>query len=289
MNAPYALHDLSANGRSIGGILIDIGRLTAADAERVLRHQKDNGMRFGEAACALKLISEKDIQDALAQQFDYPSLVPGKSALSKEVVAAYHPQRAAIEGLRALRSQLMARWFGVQPTQCSMAILSAEPRSGRSWLAANLAVVFSQLGERTLLIDGDMRNPRQHKLFGLDNSSGLSAILSGRESLKAIRPIPGLRALSVLPAGVLPPNPLELLARPAFSQLLEAAAGAYDVILIDTPSASKFADAQTIATRTRGAMLLCRRHVAAVKPLQRLTRDLQECGVQLVGSVFNDR
>ena len=110
----------------------------------------------------------------------------------------------------------MLRWFDTDPAHKALAIISGERREGRSYIAANLAVVFSQLGEHTLLIDADMRNPSQHKLFGLDNGGGLSAVLSGRGRPVTVKHVPGLPDLWVLPAGAPPPNPLELLARPQF-------------------------------------------------------------------------
>lgn len=207
--------------RSIGAILIDAGKLRAEDAERVLRLQREKQLRFGDAAMQLGLVSEVDIEQALSRQFDYPYLSRGESKVAEEVIAAYNPFAPQVEALRALRSQLVLRWFDTEPAHKALAITSPGRDEGRSWLAANLGVVFSQLGERTLVIDADMRSPRQHLLFGVDNRAGLSAILSGRSSPDIIQQVPALRDLSVMPAGAVPPNPQELLARPTFGQLLQ--------------------------------------------------------------------
>src|SRR6185295_31397 len=117
-----------------------------------------------------------------------------------------------------------------------LTIVGTERGEGRSHLAANLAVVFSQLGERTLLIDADMRHPRQHELFKLPNKSGLSSMLAGRTERNEAQRIPAFLDLSVLPSGATPPNPVELLGRPVFTQMIEDYAGEYDVILLDTPA-----------------------------------------------------
>ena len=85
---------------------------------------------------------------------------------------------------------------------------------GRSYITANLAVLFSQMGKRTLVIDADLRKPRQHRIFGLPGKIGLSALLAGRAGAEVMCDIPQLPGLTVLPAGVLPPNPQELLSRP---------------------------------------------------------------------------
>src|SRR5207253_11148190 len=121
---------------------------------------------------------------------------------------------------------------------------------GRSFIAANLAVVFAQLGQRTLLIDADLRNASQHRLFGVDNRLGLSAVLSGRaDASEAIQRVAAVPNLSLLPAGALPPSPQDLLARPAFAILLDEVAADADLVLLDCPPIGQTADAQTIVVR----------------------------------------
>lgn len=277
----------SADDRSIGAILIDSGRLTPEDAERILRKQREDGLRFGEAAIKLGLLKEEDIQYALARQFDYPYLVPGESNVSSELVAAYQPFSRQVEALRALRSQLMLRWFNGDPNRRAIAIVSPGRKEGRSYLAANLAVVFSQLGERTLLIDGDLRNPRQHQLFGLTNRVGLSQMITGRADDSAIERVPAFMDFSVLSAGSMPPNPQELLSRSSFSNLLSSLSSRYDVILVDTPAADEGADAQTVAVRTGAALLVSRQNHSYVGDLQDLSDSLHQATAAVVGVVLN--
>ncbi|GAB2886824.1 chain length determinant protein tyrosine kinase EpsG [Uliginosibacterium flavum] len=285
MNAPSHTTDHS---RSIGAILIDAGRLTPENAERVLRVCREHGARFGDTAIQLGAITQADVDFALARQFDYATLPLGDQTVSEEVIAAFATNAQTVEGLRALRTQLMLRWFDSEAEHKAIAITSPEHGEGRSWLAANLAVVFSQLGERTLLIDADMRRPRQHELFKLDNRVGLSAILSGRAGSEAIKRITPLLGLSVLPSGATPPNPQELLARPAFSQLLEKLSETYDVILIDTPPATDYADAQTVAVRASGALLVARKNVSSSNQLRDAATIITQAGAVLVGSVINE-
>ena len=147
--------------RSIGAVLINAGRLTLEDAKSILRLQRENGLRFGDAATQLGLLTRADIEFALSRQFVYPYLLRGESKVREDVIAAYEPFSAQAEALRALRSQLMLRWFDNNPARKALAIVSGERREGRSYIAANLAVVFSQLGQHTLLIDADMRNQCQ--------------------------------------------------------------------------------------------------------------------------------
>ncbi len=283
-----AHHSAAVAERSIGAILMDTGRLTPEGAERVLRLQKERGLRFGEAAIALGILNEDDIRQALAYQFDYPYLPAGDGALSRELVAAYQPFSPEVENLRALRSQLMLRWFDAEAHRKSLAIVSPGPGEGRSHIAANLAIVFSQLGERTLLIDADLRRPRQHRLFKLSNGAGLSGMLSGRAGSEAVVRVSGLLGLSVLPAGVLAPNPQELLGRPVFADMLESLSHDFDVVILDTPAAAEFADAHTIATRAGAALLVARKDHSSLPQAAHLTRNLQEFGTTVVGAVLND-
>ncbi|MDB5799930.1 MAG: epsG [Rhodocyclales bacterium] len=275
------------DGKLIGTILTEDGRLSLEDADRVLRVAQENGLRFGEAAKRLNILSEDDIQFALARQFDYFRVTPGRSTLSGELIAAYDPDSAAAEGLRALRSQLMLRWFGASALHQTLAVVSADRGEGRSWTAANLAIVFSQLGERTLLIDADLRNPRQHSMFGIDNSVGLSTLLTGRRAESCIQRIPQLRDLSILPAGMLPPNPQELLSRPFFDMFLSEIRKQYDVILLDTPAAAVNADAQTIAARAGSAVLITQKDISRSTRIKRVLNDIRETGAQVVGSVIS--
>ncbi len=274
--------------RSIGAILIDAGKLKPEDAERILRLQREKGLRFGEAATQLGLITQADIDFAISRQFDYPYLLHGQSGVSEDLIAAYNPFSPQVEALRALRSQLMVRWFDTDPARKALAIVSGARNEGRSFIAANLAVVFSQLGEHTLLIDTDMRNPCQHKLFGLDNRGGLSAVLSGRGGPETIQRIPSLLDLSVLPAGALPPNPLELLARPLFPQLMGELAREFDVILLDTPAAAEYSDAQTIAVCAGAALIVIHKNTTRISQVRRITDGLSQGSATVVGAVINE-
>ena len=274
--------------RAIGAILIDSGRLTPENAERALRLSREQNIRFGDAALQLGVVKADDIEFALSRQFDYAYLPLGDKSVAEEVIAAFAPNSAAVESLRALRTQLMLRWFAGEQERKALAIVSPDHKEGRSWLAANLAVVFSQLGERTLLIDADMRSPVQHTLFRTDNRLGLSAVLSGRANNEAIKRITPLVGLSVLPAGAVPPNPQELLARPAFGQLLQRLSDSYDVIIIDTPPACAYADAQAVAVRTGGALMVARKNVSSSSMLLEAVGSITQTGAVVVGSVMNE-
>jgi protein-tyrosine kinase len=274
-------------GRHIGAILIDDGKLSSADAEQVLRRQRELGWRFGEAAIELNLITDADLKHALAKQYEFPYLVSGPEGVSKELIAAWDPFHPVSEEMRAVRTQLLIRWFNPGAGRRTLAITSPCAREGRSFIAANLAVVFSQLGHRTLLIDADFRAPRQQAIFNISDRFGLSSALSGRSDLSAAAPVAGLTGLAVMPAGPLPPNPLELLSRGTFAALLAKAQGEYDVILIDTPPVIEYSDAQAITFRAGDALLVSRKDATRLADTERAMRDLSDASARVVGSLMN--
>lgn len=274
--------------RSIGAILVDAGRITVEEAEIILQEQRVKGMRFGEAAVRLGLLKQADIDFAISRQFNYPYLQLSDTSLSSNLIAAFRPFDKTVEQLRALRSQLILRWFDGDVSRKAIAVISPEKKEGKSFVAANLAIVFSQLGERTLLIDADLRKPYQHELFKLNNRIGLSNVLSGRAGSEAIVRIPGLLDLSVLPSGTIPPNPLELIGQPLFAKLLEEASMVFDAIIIDTPAASVESDAMMIAARCGASLLVARQNFTSINSIEATSHSLKTAGISVIGVVLNE-
>lgn len=271
---------------SIGGLLLEAGKITPESAERVLRMQKELGIRFGEAAQRLGLITESDIQQVLARQFDYPYLQVGEGKFSPKLVAAYQPFSEQVEQLRAVRSQLMLRWFA--RGHKALAIVEIGAEDGGSQVAANLAVVFSQLGEHTALVDANLRAPRQHDMFDLQNRTGLSDILAGRADLSCITKVASFIDLSVLAAGTLPPNPQELLSRSSFGTLNTELVSKYDVVLYDVAPFQSGADALAVAIRAGGVLIVARKHNTLLGEINNMSEQLTSAGAQVVGAVLVD-
>jgi protein-tyrosine kinase len=272
--------------RVIGAILVEEGKLADKEIDRVLDVQRRDGVRFGEAAVRLGLVDE--VRFALSKQYDFSHLAPSAKGPSRELVAAFAPFHPRTEELRALRTQLLIRWYNPEQGRNCLVVTSPNAGEGRSYLAANLAVVFSQLGARTLLVDADMRNPRQSEIFGLPEGHGLSTLLSGRKDHNATFPVGGISRLAVLPAGPMPPNPQELLSRPAFADLVSQLKTQHDIVIIDTPPAARYADAQGVTFRARDALVVARKNHTAVEATSKVIRELQGTGARVVGTVLND-
>lgn len=279
---------LAPRGRSIGAILMEAGRLSPQEVDFIIEEQQQRNLRFGEAGLKLGLLKAEDIRYALARQFDHPYVIPGDTRLSEKLIAAFRPNSSVVEQMRALRSQLMMRWLDPDRGRKMIAITSAQRYEGRSFIAANLAVVFSQLGERTLLVDADLRNPSMHKMFKLENRVGLSSLLARRADVsEAVVRINDLLGLSVLPAGPIPPNPQELIEREQFRAVLDEASDSFDVIVMDTPAAALSADAYVASLRAGAAVVVARKNATPVNAVRSLTNGISQSGAVVVGSVLN--
>ncbi len=275
--------------RSIGDIIAETRHLSAEQVEQILAHQRARGIRFGEAAIQLGFASTDDVLFALAQQFHYPYAPEEQRKASPELVALNQPFSVQAESFRAIRSQLMMRVFNEQQEpRRALAVISPNSGDGKTFFAANLAVALAQLGGRTLLVDADMRGPRQHAVFNLTNNSGLSGILSGRVESQVVQQVPGVASLFLLPVGITPPNPLELVERPAFGLLIRELVSKFDHVVVDSPASEYGADATVIAARCGAALVMARKDATRVGKLQDLVASLADSTTQLAGVVMNE-
>lgn len=275
--------------RSIGDIFRQAKHLTDEQIEQILLFQRKRGLRFGEAAVALELATHDDVLWALSQQFHYPYAPEGRKQRNAELVVAADPFSDQAESFRELRSQLMMGVLAPEEPRRALAVVSPDIGDGKTFIAANMAVAFSQLGGRTVLVDVDMRTPRQHRVFGIENGSGLSGILSGRTERNVIHQVRNLPSLFVLPVGSVPPNPLELVQRPAFSLLMHELLRKFDYVVVDTPAAVHGADARVVASKCGAALAVGRKGKSTMKAMQALVKGLSKSSAKVAGVVMNER
>jgi protein-tyrosine kinase len=274
--------------RSIGSIIAETRNLSAEQVERVLAFQREKGIRFGEAAIALGFASADDVLFALAQQFHYPYAPEEQRKGSPELVTMNQPYGVQAESFRAIRSQIMMRLFSEREDRRAIAVVSPDSGDGKTFFSANLAVSLAQLGGRTLLVDADMRGPRQHQVFNIDNSAGLSGILSGRSEPKVIQQVNSMPSLFILPVGITPPNPLELVERPAFALLVRELLAKFDHVVVDTPAAIYGSDSAVIAARCGAALVVARQHSSRIGALQDLVASLGASTAKVAGVIVNE-
>jgi len=274
----------------LGEVLRKLKAIDDSGLERIVTHQRSTGQLFGQAAVALKLVDESTVARALAEQEQLAVDESVSGALSKELIAAHEPFNPEVESLRSLRTRLLVelRRDSREGGARSIALVSADQGEGRSWLAGNLSVAFAQLGTITVLIDADLRRPRQHQLFGHPDHDGLVSWLSGRSERPAIRRVESVANLHLLPAGSRPPNPQELLSGDTFSRSLGFMSREAQFLIVDTPPASLYAD-YTFAALAADAVVLVVRRRTAVRRVQALVEQLRVLGRAPIGIVFNSR
>jgi chain length determinant protein tyrosine kinase EpsG len=277
------------NDKALGDIIARRGKLSEERIERILAHQRQHGGRFGQSAIALGYATEEDVLHALSEQFRYPVATEEQRRLTPELVTLNEPFSRQAEVFRSIRSQLLISLFGqhVSPRR-ALAVLSPSPGDGKTYFAANLAVTMAQLGGRTLLVDADLRTPRLHEVFNVPNEAGLSGILSGRAQKRVVAQVPAVRRLYLLPVGVTPPNPLELVERPAFGLLMLEFTKKFDHVIMDTSAAEYGEDAAVIAAHCGAALVVARKHASRVDRLKELSETLKRCPDTMASVVLNE-
>jgi capsular exopolysaccharide synthesis family protein len=214
--------------------------------------------------------------------------MPDRSRLDPALITASGRRDRASELVRSLRanlSHMLEDWPG--PERPAVTIASLTGAVGRRLIAGNLAIASAQAGIGTLLIDGDLRHPTLNNLFNTPDHAGLSTFLAGRQRLPQINRIASIPGLAFLPAGPIPPNPAELLAKlPALMPSLRAASEA-ELILVNPPPLDVSEDLFAIAAAAPAVVMVARRHFTRAKALTTAAARLQLAGATVIGSVLN--
>jgi chain length determinant protein tyrosine kinase EpsG len=267
----------------IGDHFLQSGRLSEADIQRIARKQQESRLRFGDAAVALGLLSIAEVEQALARQYHYPTAA--LDAVLAGYPVAHAPHGPEAEAIRHLRTQIILKLDMTQAR--SIALMSPVGGEGKAYVAASLALAFAQNGQRTLLVNADLRQARHSGLLDSQRPQGLSSVLSGRHSLSQSLITPDFARLRVLDAGPLPPNPTELLLAPALSNMLAQAAEHFDVLILNTPPALRYPDAQLIARQVDACVIVTRQHQTLIRDVRRSQHLILSAGGRLLGTALN--
>ncbi len=202
----------------------------------------------------------------------------------KEQVAWYNPLSPIAEDFRKLRANI--RYASVDRPLRTLSVTSPTAAEGKSFTVANLAIVFAQAGLRVMVIDGDLRRPRQHLIFQIPPKGGLvrSLVDGGTDiQLQATE----VKGLVLLPAGDRPPNPAELLGSTRMRELLRRLAGEADMVLVDCPPVLPVADVMALAREVDGVLLVVQAGVTRRPALRQALESLQQVGARVIGVVLN--
>lgn len=205
---------------------------------------------------------------------------------SDQLIVAHDLQHAHSESIRGLCSELLLRTRNQGGAIIS--VLSPCAGEGRSQLAAEIAIGFAQLGRRTLLVDADMRHPRQHILFGVENIHGLANGLLDATTKLQVHGIEGLPQMALLTSGTSPSNPLELLTGIRFEQLTFEWRRSFEYVIVDTPPAADSSDAIAVASVAANVLLLSRANVTPFSALKEVARKLETTHARTLGAVIGN-
>jgi protein-tyrosine kinase len=195
------------------------------------------------------------------------------------------PKSAAAEAYRTLRTNI--QFAGLDRPCKTIVITSATPAEGKTTTAANFAAVCAQSGSRVLLVDGDLRKPTLHKIFGLDNQRGLTTTMIEGKSLADVAILTRVPNLSVVVSGPLPPSHAELAASRRMHDLLETATRDFDLIVIDTPPVLLVSDAVALAAQTDGVILVVRGGKTSAEAARRAAEQIDAVKGRILGVLLN--
>ena len=216
-----------------------------------------------------------------------PSVTEARSDTEKALVVHQHPTSVITESFRAVRTSILFAFPQDRPLK-TILVTAAVPEEGKSFFSANLSQVFSQLNERVILIDIDMRKPKLYKSFGLEQKNGLSNFLAGSVAMDAIIKPTLIKNLSLITSGTIPPNPSELLSSGKIHSLLDELKTKFDRIIVDSPPILSVADASLLANMVDGVVLVLKGGSTRMEAVVKAKEKILEAKGKIIGVVVNN-
>lgn len=205
----------------------------------------------------------------------------------RKLIAKYDPKSPISEQYRNIRTNIL--YSSIDEEVRSILVTSSGPGEGKSTTAANLAIVFAQQGKTVLLVDADLRKPTVHYTFNLNNTAGLTSILTNQmELMEAIHQYDE-KNLYILPSGPVPPNPSELLGSRAMNHFLDKALEEFDIVLFDTPPVLAVTDAQVLANLCHGSILVVSSGKTDKEAVAKTKEQLSSSAGKILGVVLNNK
>jgi non-specific protein-tyrosine kinase len=218
-------------------------------------------------------------------------LIPGipgrKDRDAPKLISSTSPNSPATEAYRSLRTSV--QFLGLDSPIELLVVTSPSAVEGKTTTLANLAVALARAGQRTIAVCCDLRRPRLHEFFGLDNSVGFTSVLLGEAPLsEALQSVPGEANLRLLASGPMPPDPSELLSSSRAAELLGSLRRQADIVLIDTPPVLPVTDATILASRADATLVVVRANSTTRKQVTRTIEILGHVDTATVGLVLNN-
>jgi capsular exopolysaccharide synthesis family protein len=218
----------------------------------------------------------------LASVAQLPKLEPG----GRQVYTMSQPQSSASESMRLLRTNL--EFASASKPIHSITLTSPSPGEGKSTTAANLGVVMAQSGMTVALIDGDLRKPTLNRIFGVENDTGLTTLLTHPDaSWETVARKVALPGLFLVPSGPIPPNPSDLVSSDRFERLIDSIKADVDMVIIDSSPVLSASDSLSISRHTDGVILVCQSHKTRIDALRVASHSIRQGGIRIIGVVLN--
>ena len=203
--------------------------------------------------------------------------------MSLNIITHTNRKSPVSEAYRTLRTNI--QFSSIDKKVKTIVVTSADMSEGKTTTVANLAETFAQAGNRVIVIDADLRRPRVHKLFDLENKQGLTNVLVGQVELKQIISIAG-SDVHVMTSGPIPPNPSELLGSEKMKELVRVLSEHYDMVLFDAPPVNVVTDAVVLSTFVDGVVLAVASGRTDIEGGKRAMKSLQAVNANLLGAVM---
>ncbi len=203
----------------------------------------------------------------------------------KSIITLSNPKSPISEAYRVLRTNI--QYSSVDKPLRILNVTSAGPEEGKTTTVLNTAITFAQSGNRVLVIDGDMRKPKLHKLLGVSNNNGLTNVLANRADYREYVKKTRVEGLEILTCGAIPPNPSELLESNQMKLLISKLREDYDLIVFDAPPVGSVTDAAILSTLVDGTILVAASGTVERDNLKRAKELLQKVNANIIGVVLN--
>jgi succinoglycan biosynthesis transport protein ExoP len=203
-----------------------------------------------------------------------------------ELVNYTHPKFMISEDYRTVRTSILLSHAERPPK--TIVFTSALPKEGKTATLVNMAVAFSQLKERVLVVDSDLRKPRLHRIFKAKNIGGLSGYLTGKVPIEEAVQKSDVENIWLLPSGPIPPNPAELLNSNKMKVIMEELKKGFDVILLDTPPVLVVVDPVIVSSLADSTVFIIEAGETTRKPFIQAVEELGRANAKIIGVVFNE-
>jgi succinoglycan biosynthesis transport protein ExoP len=231
------------------------------------------------------LKNEKDAELAFGVPFLGPvRLLPHDEADTADLYVHHSPQSPIAEDYRAIRTSLL---FSSKKRLHTLLVTSANPQEGKTTTALNIGVTMANAGGRTLIVDADMYRPRIHQVFDWENDRGLTALLLGEATVEEVVRETVVKNLFILPCGIKPPNPSEIIGSERFAEVLEALKSKFDRVIFDSPPVVALTDAVVLSTKVDGVVIVARAGATKNDAARQTGNRLRNVSAPILGVVMN--